>query len=69
MSATCDLNIRPDYDQVLQDIADYVLNYRVESAEALETARPGCYLRRRSTPFSTRIFAEISSTEKCVELM
>lgn len=27
------------------------------------------YLNRRSTPFSTRIFAEISSTEKCVELM
>ncbi|MNN79713.1 hypothetical protein D3C81_1963810 [compost metagenome] len=27
------------------------------------------YLNLRSTPFSTRIFAEISSTEKCVELM
>lgn len=39
MSATFDLNIRPDYDQVLQDIADYVLNYRIESAEALDTAR------------------------------
>ncbi|WP_332745634.1 2-methylcitrate dehydratase, partial [Hydrogenophaga sp.] len=39
MSATFELNERPDYDQVLQDIADYVLNYRVESAEALNTAR------------------------------
>ncbi|MNZ58245.1 2-methylcitrate dehydratase [compost metagenome] len=39
MSATFDLNIRPDYDQVLQDIADYVLSYRIESAEALDTAR------------------------------
>ncbi|MGV8842344.1 MAG: 2-methylcitrate dehydratase [Pseudomonas sp.] len=39
MSATSELNIRPDYDQVLQDIADYVLNYRIESAEALDTAR------------------------------
>ncbi|AYC32705.1 2-methylcitrate dehydratase [Pseudomonas cavernae] len=39
MSANVDLNIRPDYDQVLQDIADYVLNYKVESAEALNTAR------------------------------
>lgn len=39
MSATVDLNIRPDYDRVLQDIADYVLDYRVESAEALSTAR------------------------------
>ncbi len=39
MSANVDLNDRPAYDQVLQDIADYVLNYRIESAEALETAR------------------------------
>ncbi len=39
MSANVDLNERPDYDQVIQDIADYVLNYRVESAEALDTAR------------------------------
>lgn len=39
MSATFDLNIRPEYDQVLQAIADYVLDYRVESAEALNTAR------------------------------
>ncbi|UVE19388.1 2-methylcitrate dehydratase [Pseudomonas sp. LS44] len=39
MSANVDLNIRPDYDKVLQDIADYVLNYRIESAEALSTAR------------------------------
>jgi len=39
MSANVDLNTRPDYDQVLQDIADYVLSYRIESAEALNTAR------------------------------
>lgn len=39
MSATFDLNIRPDYDRVLQDIADYVLHYRIDSAEALDTAR------------------------------
>lgn len=39
MSATFDLNVRPDYDRVLQDIADYVLGYRVASAEALDTAR------------------------------
>ena len=39
MSVTFDLNIRPDYDQVLQDIADYVLNYQVASEEALDTAR------------------------------
>ncbi|WP_372865934.1 2-methylcitrate dehydratase [Pseudomonas sp.] len=39
MSANVDLNIRPDYDQVIQDVADYVLTYKVESAEALNTAR------------------------------
>lgn len=39
MSATLDLNVRPDYDRVLQDIADYVLDYRAFSAEALDTAR------------------------------
>ena len=31
MSANVDQNTRPDYDQVLQDIADYVLNYRIDS--------------------------------------
>ncbi|MCO1335715.1 bifunctional 2-methylcitrate dehydratase/aconitate hydratase [Microbulbifer sp. OS29] len=30
---------RPDYDQVIQDIADYVLNYKVNSSEAWRTAR------------------------------
>ena len=39
MSANVDLNNRPDYDKVLQDIADYVLNYKIESKEALDTAR------------------------------
>src|SRR5690606_5253296 len=39
MSATYDLNERQDYDDVLQQIADYALNYRIESEEAWETAR------------------------------
>lgn len=39
MDTTADLNIRPDYDQVVQDIADYVLDYRVDSDEAWNTAR------------------------------
>jgi len=39
MSSNVDLNNRPDYDQVLQDIADYVLTFRVESPLALDTAR------------------------------
>ena len=33
MSANVDLNQRPDYDPELQAIADYVLDYRVESRE------------------------------------
>ncbi len=39
MSATYDLNERPDYDDVLQQIADYALDYLIESEEAWETAR------------------------------
>jgi 2-methylcitrate dehydratase len=39
MSATYDLNERPDYDDVLQKIADYVLSYNVKSDEAWNTAR------------------------------
>ena len=32
-------NIKPDYDQVMIDIADYVLNKKIDSALAYETAR------------------------------
>ncbi|PCM45645.1 2-methylcitrate dehydratase [Marinobacter sp. ANT_B65] len=39
MSATFDLNERPDYDVVLQKIADYVLTYRINSDDAWSTAR------------------------------
>ncbi|MDB6051825.1 MAG: prpD [Pseudomonas sp.] len=39
MSANVETNNRPDYDKVLQDIADYVLGYTIESKEALNTAR------------------------------
>lgn len=39
MSANVDLANRPDYDQVIQDIADYVINYQISSQEALDTAR------------------------------
>lgn len=39
MSQNVDQNLRPDYDQVIQDIADYVLSYKIESQEALDTAR------------------------------
>lgn len=39
MSTTSTHSERPDYDQVLQTIADYVLNYQIESDEAWATAR------------------------------
>ena len=39
MAATFDLNERPDYDEVLQKIADYVLTYEITSEEAWNTAR------------------------------
>ncbi len=39
MSANVDMNNRPEYDQVIQDIADYVLNYKIDSQEAMDTAR------------------------------
>lgn len=39
MSVNVDMNLRPDYDQVIQDIADYVLDYQIESTQALDTAR------------------------------
>lgn len=39
MSATFDVNERPGYDQEIQDIADYVLDYKIDSKEALDTAR------------------------------
>jgi len=32
-------NIKPDYDQVITDIADYVLNKKIDSDIAYETAR------------------------------
>ncbi len=32
-------NIRPDFDQVLVDIADYVCDYQITSEEAMDTAR------------------------------
>nr|WP_100639751.1 2-methylcitrate dehydratase [Marinobacter salexigens] len=39
MMTTFDLNERPDYDDVLQKLTDYVLTYQVKSKEAWNTAR------------------------------
>ena len=39
MSNYVEENIKPQYDSVLSDIADYVLDYKIDSVEAFETAR------------------------------
>lgn len=39
MTTTFDVSDRPDYDLVIQDIAGYVLNFKIDSTEALDTAR------------------------------
>lgn len=39
MRSASEENVKPDYDEVLVEIADYVLNYEIESNEAYETAR------------------------------
>ncbi|MBS7660354.1 2-methylcitrate dehydratase [Pseudomonas lalucatii] len=65
MSTSIETNARPDYDQVLQDIADYVLNYRIESAEARSTARHclmdslGCALLALAFPACTKLLGPL----------
>ncbi len=39
MSNAVEANVKPEYDQELQTIADYVLSYEIKSDEAYETAR------------------------------
>ncbi|WP_152206776.1 2-methylcitrate dehydratase [Marinobacter changyiensis] len=39
MTSNVDQNARPDYDDVLQKIADYVLTYNIDSPEAWDSAR------------------------------
>jgi len=39
MSLNVDLNVRPDYDKLISDIAEYVYSYKVESKLALETEK------------------------------
>jgi 2-methylcitrate dehydratase len=58
-------NVRPQPDQVLVDIADYVLNYKIASDLAYETARLclldtlGCGLEALEYPACTRLLGPI----------
>lgn len=59
------VNHRPQPDQVLVDIADYVLNYRVDITEAYQTARLclmdtlGCGLEALDYPACTRLLGPV----------
>lgn len=58
-------NIRPQPDHVLTDMVDYVLDYRLDSALALETARHclidtlGCGLEALSYPACTKLLGPV----------
>ncbi|ACD21154.1 bifunctional 2-methylcitrate dehydratase/aconitate hydratase [Paraburkholderia phytofirmans] len=58
-------NVRPDPDSVLADIVDYVRDYRIDSALALETARHclidtlGCGLEALTYPACTKLMGPI----------
>ncbi len=64
MSATIS-NVRPQPDQVLVDIVDYVLNYKIDSALALETARNclidtlGCGLEALDYPACRKLLGPV----------
>lgn len=61
MSENVELNVRPEPDQVLVDIADYVCDYEIESSEAYDTARNclmdtlGCGLLALRFPECTKL--------------
>src|SRR6478736_6315683 len=58
-------NVRPEPDQVLVDIADYVLNYEIKSSLAYETARNclidtlGCGLEALEYPACKKLLGPV----------
>jgi len=58
-------NVRPKFDKVLTDIADYVVDYRIRSEEAYNTARLclmdtlGCGLEALEYPACTKLLGPI----------
>lgn len=58
-------NIKPDYDSVIRDIADYVLNAEIDSSAAYETARLclmdtlGCGILALSFPECSKLLGPI----------
>ncbi len=62
---TPDNNLRPDFDPEIQDIANYVLNYPIQSTEAYETAKLclmdslGCAMLALRYPECTKLLGPI----------
>ncbi len=58
-------NVRPEFDQVMVDIVDYVLNYQIDSTLAYETARYclldtlGCGLQALDFPACTKLLGPL----------
>ncbi|MFC5863617.1 bifunctional 2-methylcitrate dehydratase/aconitate hydratase [Acidicapsa dinghuensis] len=58
-------NVRPEFDQVIRDIADYVLDYTIQSSLAYETARYclldtlGCGLQALDFPACTKLLGPV----------
>ena len=65
MSSNVDLNIRPGYDSVISEIANYVCNFEIESDLALDTARNclidtiGCGLLALKFPACTKMLGPV----------
>ena len=57
MSANSAVNVRPDPDRELVEIADYVKNYEIDSVEARETAR-NCLMDTLGCGFLAQTFPE-----------
>ena len=63
--ANTDLNERPDYDSVIQDIVDYVYDFNIDSKATYETARHclmdtlGCGILALSFPACTKLMGPI----------
>ncbi|MGQ3890467.1 bifunctional 2-methylcitrate dehydratase/aconitate hydratase [Legionella sp. CNM-4043-24] len=65
MSTYVEDNVKPDYDAVISDIADYVLNHSINSASAYETARLclmdtlGCGMLALNFPECTKLLGPV----------
>lgn len=65
MTTQADLNIRPEFDREMLEIADYVADYVIDSAEAIDTAgyvlldAIGCALLALRFPECTRLLGPI----------